>query len=111
MTFNINSITFEQIPSQIVEIWEKLAEDTSQFEFLDWLTKVELSRYASQKEWSEAQRQRLAYADILFSNHLDLVKQARKDMLIGRARMQALESKFELERSLNATKRSEMRIN
>lgn len=110
MQFNINNIPFEQIPEKIVEIGEKLAEYTAQYEHLENMTKVHLSRNAWGKEWSEATRQRLAYAETLFEWHLDGLKVAREQMLKHRAYLQALEAKQEYCRSLNALERAKANL-
>lgn len=109
--FDINKIQFEEIPSKIVEIGELYAESKSHFDFLSDMTKVELSKYAGKEEWSEATRSRLAYANLLFSDHLWLIKTTQKDMLRYQAYMKALEAKFELCRSMNSLRKAEMRIN
>lgn len=108
--FNINSITFDQIPDYIQRVGEKIAVYQSQYEHLDDMTKVTLAKLASKYEGSEATRQRLAYADALFEWHLEGRQIARNEMLKNKAYMAALESKFEYMRSSNANKRAEMRM-
>lgn len=107
--FDINKIQFDEIPSRIVEIGEKLAEYTAQYEHLENFTKIQLARLAWSKEWSEATRQRLAYAETLFEWHLDGLKVAREQMLKHRAYMQALEARHEFFRSMNSKAKAEMR--
>ena len=106
--FDINKITFEQIPDEIVWIGNKVAEYTAQYEFLDDLSKVILANIGNKKNASsESERTRLALSDDEYNKHLEAKKIARNEMLRNKAFMQALEAKFDYLRTMSANSRNQ----
>ena len=102
-------IPFEKIPDELKTNGELLAESTSQYEFLDNMTKTIIAEN-SPLEWSEAYKERIARTSEAFKKHLDWLKEARHTMLKCRTYQEALNARFEYYRTENANRRSEMNI-
>lgn len=112
LNFIINTykmISFEKIPDELKTNGELLSESTSQYEFLDNMTKTILAEN-SPIEWSEVYKERIARTSEAFKKHLDWLKEARHDMLKQRTYQEALNARFEWFRTQNANKRSEMKL-
>lgn len=120
MEFDINKISFDEIPSQIVEIWEKLAEYTATYDTLDKMEDVILASLCNKcpiylddkwKRLSMAERTNYAIQQPEYKNHIEQTWVAREQMLKYRAYMQALEARHEYFRSMNSKAKAEMRMN
>ena len=108
MDFNINDISFEQIPESIVEIWEKLAEAKSHYDYLDSMAKTVLSGLGNGSSEAERNRTGLSHPD--YKTHLQWVKQAQREFLTYQAWYKALDTRFEYCRSENATERARINL-
>lgn len=101
---------FQTLPFLISEKGIELASSQARFEYYDSLSKVLLSSLMGNFTWSEASKKREAEATEEYKNHLLLVYTYREEMLTHKAQLQGLEGEFDYQRSMNATKRSEMRM-
>jgi hypothetical protein len=104
-------INFEQIPHLLEENWKKLAIARAEWEYLDEMRKVVISKQASKYEWSEAMKDRLARTTEEYKTHLMWTREARELQLTLEATQEALKARFEWYRTQNANRRMEMWLN
>lgn len=102
-------IQFENIPDELRNNWELLAQSTAEYEFLDWMTKTIIANNCP-IEWSEIMKERVARSSEEFKVHLLWLKEARYNMLKCKTYQEALNARFEWFRTQNANKRSEMKL-
>lgn len=116
--FDINKIQFDEIPSRIVEIGEKLAKYTAHYNQLDKFDDIKLASLCSScptykdsgKKTSMVEKMNYALQQPEYKKHLEAKRNIQEEMLKHKAYMQALDAKFELMRSLNSLKKAEMRM-
>lgn len=103
-------IEFDDIPQAMRQVGKKIAEHTAQWEFLDEERKVVLALMASNQEWSEATRDRLARTTNEYRTHLQAIREARKLMLTDKTEYEALQARFEWYRTKSADYRAEAKL-
>lgn len=109
--FDINSITFEEIPDQIVWIGNKVAEYTASYELLKDKDNVMLAtlgqRLRGEGKISMTERENYALTLPEYTKHIEAKAIARTEMLKNKAYMQALEAKFDYLRTIAANSRNQ----
>lgn len=99
---------FEEIPTQILEVWKRYATARANYEMLDESKKSILAVCASKYEWTEATKERMARQDDDFRNYLKWVQEARILELSLKYELDSLDKQFEYFRSMNSLKKKEI---
>lgn len=107
---NINEIPFEQLPSKLYEYGMKYAKAKAKKEMLDDSKKSVLAKEASQHEWSEATKTRIALTSVDYKEYLHWYQQAIQEELELKFTLNAIEMRFEYCRSMNSRQKAEMRM-
>ena len=101
---------FWQISHELYRVWKEYASAKAKSEMLSESKKSVIASIASNHEWPEAKRERIARASKEFKTYLAGVQQARQKELEFKYQLDALNMDFEYQRSMNSVKKKEMNI-
>lgn len=103
-------LQFQEIPEEYQRVWSRYAIAVANYELVDESKKSILALIASAEEWSEATRERVARQDQRYKDYLLKLQKARIDMETLKTELASINMQFEYYRSINANKRTEMRM-
>ena len=81
---------FNEIPDLILEIWQEYSFYRAEWEMLTESRKSLLAKLASEQDWSEATRERIARCHPDYRKHLANTRENRKKMLNLKIEMDSL---------------------
>lgn len=103
-------IEFDKISAEVYRVWKEYASAKAKSEMLSESKKSVLAKIASEAEWSEATRERIARSSQEFKRYLAGVQQARQKELELKYELDSLTMHFEYLRSMNSLKKKEANI-
>ncbi len=101
---------FWEISHELYRLGKEFASAKAKSEMLNESKKSVIASIASEHEWSEATKERIARASDKFKEYLAWVQQARKKELELKYAIDSLNMDFEYRRSMNSIKKREMNI-
>ena len=101
---------FWQISHELYRVGKEYASAKAKSEMLAESRKSVIAKIASQQEWSEATRERIARASNEYKEYLAGARQARQKELELKYEIDSLNMDFEYRRSMNSVKKKEMNI-
>ena len=101
-------MNFWEISDSVSQVWWQYAKATAKWEMLSESKKSVIAKLASDVEWSEALRERIARASEEYKNYLFWVQQARQSMLELKYKLDSLHMDFDYKRSMNSVRKKEM---
>ena len=101
---------FWQISHELYRVGKEYASAKAKSEMLSESKKSVIASIASNHEWAEAKRERIARASDEFRKYLLWVQQARQKELELKYELDSLTMSFEYQRSMNSVKKKEMNI-
>lgn len=101
---------FWQISHKLYEVWKSYASAKARSEMLAESRKSVIASIASEQEWSEATRERIARSSDKYKEYLAWAQQARQLELELKFEIDSLVMQFEYMRSINSVKKKEMNL-
>ena len=98
----------KEVCDLVSQKWWEYAKAKAKWEMLNESKKSVLAKLASEQEWSEATRERLARCHEDFKSYLAGVQQARQQELELKYEIDSLTMKFDYRRSMNSLKKKEI---
>ncbi len=101
---------FWQISQELYRVWKEYAQAKAKSEMLAESRKSVIAKIASEQEWSEATKERIARASEEYKTYLHWARQARQKELELKYELDSLQMWFEYERSMNSLKKKEINM-
>jgi len=101
---------FKEYSHKAEEIGERLAEAEEKYLLLDKLEKHILAKIATEKEGSEAKRDRLARSDERYLNHIRALAKAKGDLIQARVDLERLNKLHDQGRTEASLERAKMNL-
>jgi hypothetical protein len=101
---------FQNLPQAIYNASIAYAKSHSQYEYLYEMKKVTLAGLMKNMNGSQASKEMEAMADPKYEEFLERLRDAHHEALRDKAHLTARQSEFELQRSLESTRRAEINL-
>ena len=101
---------FWQISHELYRVGKEYSSAKAKWEMLSESRKSVLAKIASEQDWSEDTRERIARSSTEFKEYLLWVQQARQKELELKYELDSLTMHFEYLRSMNSLKKKEANI-
>ena len=101
-------IWFEEIPHEIQKVGKLYAVAKANADMLEESKKSVLASEASQYDWSEAYRERMARKSVKYKDFLKWWQQSKQKELELKYELIALQAQFDYFRSMNSVKKKEI---
>lgn len=101
---------FWDISHELYRVWKEYASAKAKSEMLAESRKSVIAKIASEKEGSEATRERLARASTDYKEYLHWAREARQKELELKYELDSLNMDFEYQRSMNSLKKREINL-
>lgn len=101
---------FTDLPKAIFEASMSYAKSHSQYEYLYEMKKVKLAQLTQHLNGSQSSKDQEALANPEYETFLEVLRDAHYQELKDKAHLVARQSEFDLQRSLESTKRAELTL-